>query len=702
MADVIERIKSRAAKSGDGALYRLHPELRDRVHMFSMTANEQPAAPYSYKLAAADYERHTWVHKAIRVIDNNIAHLPLRVLDSNGDEREDHELTALFSTVNESQSPPTLWSQWVTDMMLGGESGLELVKGSRGGLLEVWPRQPSQITVVTDAERRRYYGVSEYKIRFDATDKGFTVPREEFVHFKFYNPLNPWRGLSPITAVRTGIVIDQLAQAWARAFFANSARPDYALVAPQGISPTERKDLEEKLAVKFGGGQGAHKPIVLEEGITDIKTFSYAPKDLEWLEQRKMSRDEIGGIFGVPDEIMGYGKDTYENFDKAMELLWTLTLVPLLGFRDWQLTKHFRMIGRLRPDERLTTDTREVKQLQEDLTEKLEQGKRFFEMGYTPDQINDRLGLGMDMSPVSDLPFAGRPVPGLLGGIDSTPARAIARQAMQQTVNKAAVPDYGTAEHEARMKEVEDRQEPHIVKMRKELKKQFQRQQIEVGRALRDGKSKGLGRGKHIEGDKLKLNVDELFNLSDEVKRWIDEFLDIVAGMFYAAGIAEFLRVGGEGEFDVNQGPVQDAIEEVLGEMARKVNDTTYNDLVDLFQEAEAEGESIPMMMERLSSYFEGRKSDASTERIARTTMTGADSKAGIEAYAQSGVVSEVAWLSALLPTTRQAHIDAHGQIRKLGESFDVGGEKLRYPGDPAGSAENIINCVCTPQPIVE
>ena len=72
------------------------------------------------------------------------------------------------------------------------------------------------------------------------------------------------------------------------------------------------------------GAQNAHKPIVLEQGVTDIKTFSFAPKDMEWLEQRKLSRDEVGAVFGVPDEIMGYGKDTFENFDAADRVLWTL------------------------------------------------------------------------------------------------------------------------------------------------------------------------------------------------------------------------------------------------------------------------------------------------------------------------------------------------------------------------------------------
>lgn len=45
---------------------------------------------------------------------------------------------------------------------------------------------------------------------------------------------------------------------------------------------------------------------------------------------------------------------------------------------------------------------------------------------------------------------------------------------------------------------------------------------------------------------------------------------------------------------------------------------------------------------------------------------------------------------------TRKAHRKADGQIRPLGNAFKVGGEALQFPGDPAGSAGNIVNCRCT------
>ena len=43
----------------------------------------------------------------------------------------------------------------------------------------------------------------------------------------------------------------------------------------------------------------------------------------------------------------------------------------------------------------------------------------------------------------------------------------------------------------------------------------------------------------------------------------------------------------------------------------------------------------------------------------------------------------------------RAMHLAADGQIRDVDKPFNVGGEELMYPRDPAGSASNTINCGC-------
>ena len=84
--------------------------------------------------------------------------------------------------------------------------------------------------------------------------------------------------------------------------------------------------------------------------------------------------------------------------------------------------------------------------------------------------------------------------------------------------------------------------------------------------------------------------------------------------------------------------------------------------------------------------------------RIARTEMIGA-SNAAIEAQAQdmadSGETVYRQWWATRDQRTRPAHRVAHGQTVPYGTPFRVGGDDMRFPGDPSGPASQVINCRC-------
>lgn len=52
-------------------------------------------------------------------------------------------------------------------------------------------------------------------------------------------------------------------------------------------------------------------------------------------------------------------------------------------------------------------------------------------------------------------------------------------------------------------------------------------------------------------------------------------------------------------------------------------------------------------------------------------------------------------WIAKEDKSTRPAHFNADNQIRPVMQPFWVGGEALMAPGDPSGSAWNVIQCRC-------
>jgi uncharacterized protein with gpF-like domain len=65
-------------------------------------------------------------------------------------------------------------------------------------------------------------------------------------------------------------------------------------------------------------------------------------------------------------------------------------------------------------------------------------------------------------------------------------------------------------------------------------------------------------------------------------------------------------------------------------------------------------------------------------------------------------LVDQIGWILGYVQLQVDDHLAADGQVQDIDEPFDVGGEQLMYPGDPAGSPGNTINCRCTVLPVME
>lgn len=80
---------------------------------------------------------------------------------------------------------------------------------------------------------------------------------------------------------------------------------------------------------------------------------------------------------------------------------------------------------------------------------------------------------------------------------------------------------------------------------------------------------------------------------------------------------------------------------------------------------------------------------------IARTEAHNASTAATQAAAESAEIPMKREWIASGGERTREDHLNANGQIVGMYEPFSVGGESLMYPGDPNGSAEQVINCRC-------
>lgn len=87
---------------------------------------------------------------------------------------------------------------------------------------------------------------------------------------------------------------------------------------------------------------------------------------------------------------------------------------------------------------------------------------------------------------------------------------------------------------------------------------------------------------------------------------------------------------------------------------------------------------------------------------ISRTEINQSSNAATLFAADALDVIYRKEWVAALSERTREAHTQASGQVVGQDEAFIVDGETMMHPGDPSGSAANVINCRCASALIVE
>ena len=127
--------------------------------------------------------------------------------------------------------------------------------------------------------------------------------------------------------------------------------------------------------------------------------------------------------------------------------------------------------------------------------------------------------------------------------------------------------------------------------------------------------------------------------------------------------------------------------------------------LTQIMTKGIAEGKTISMIATDMTKLIKSRNFYRwQSLRIARTETTAASNYAATVSSSVSGVLMDKVWISALDERTRQGtfnHLEMNQKRVALDKPFNVSGQNLMFPGDPKGSAGNVINCRCSVAQVV-
>lgn len=140
---------------------------------------------------------------------------------------------------------------------------------------------------------------------------------------------------------------------------------------------------------------------------------------------------------------------------------------------------------------------------------------------------------------------------------------------------------------------------------------------------------------------------------------------------------------------------------EMIRRRITSVTETTRQQIINQITAGQNAGEGIAAIAKRISDNV-GIISRQRGALIARTETHGAANYGADGAARATGLKLRKEWVAAEDERTRVEHAEADGQIVDMDQAFQVGGEMLMYPGDPDGSAGNVINCRCSISHLVD
>lgn len=137
------------------------------------------------------------------------------------------------------------------------------------------------------------------------TPEGEKVPlnTNEAIQIKTPNPMDPYRGLSPVASLMVDLEASQYAANWNRNFFLNNAQPGGIIQIERRLSDEEFDELTMRWNEQHRGVSKAHRIAILEQGT--YVPANYTIKDMAFAELRELNRNTIMEAYGISNSTLG-------------------------------------------------------------------------------------------------------------------------------------------------------------------------------------------------------------------------------------------------------------------------------------------------------------------------------------------------------------------------------------------------------------
>lgn len=345
---------------------------------------------HNYSPYVDSYGSKEWVYACVNAIAETASSADFVLKNKQGEIITSHPALDLMYRPNKFMSGRTLRQWIIASLELTGNA--YILKDSQlpdGTPTEMFPLLSQLVEIIPG--KKSSEPIEGYKYRAGSQTAYYRA--SDVIHFKYFNPFDFFYGLSPIAAARASIDTLEKAESYNRAFFEHAGALSGLLYTDGKLDPATRSRIINSWNEKYQGAKKAHKVALLEGGLK-WQNITLSQKDMDFIEAMKMSRETILSIFHVPPALVGLFEQAQQfNTKEQQRIFWQLCILPkqalmLETFTEF-LLPHFDKTQTMYFDK----DISQVACLKEEELERAQTAKIYYEMGYSPSEIAQALGL---------------------------------------------------------------------------------------------------------------------------------------------------------------------------------------------------------------------------------------------------------------------------------------------------------------------
>lgn len=279
------------------------------------------------------YRRNPIVYRSIEYLATSVSTATMYAWQRGRNQEtkltERHPLSVLLRRPSREYETQTRFlRQVIRRLCISGEAIIYKITDGSGRITEFQLLRSPQITVVPGP-----YGIKHYEYRPEEIGDPIILQPEDVIFIKYDDPMDPFRGLSPLAAAWREVQTDSSIAGYRKSFFDNAAIPSGVLTTKLDANKDKLKEWASDWTDKYSGYRNAGKTPALAGGLEYQKTGS-TPGEIDFGDVVAIPEIRVPMVFGVGPILInakaGLDRSSYTNYESARVTFWQDTATPIM------------------------------------------------------------------------------------------------------------------------------------------------------------------------------------------------------------------------------------------------------------------------------------------------------------------------------------------------------------------------------------